>query len=178
MRALIIDNETSGLVTSHMIPLDKQPNVIEFYGALVDLASGQIIQDRDYLIKPPGPISDEITKITGITNNDLKDAAPFESMASKIKDAIESSSVIIAHNLSFDMEMIDIEFERLGQKIAWPKRKICTVEATIHLKGFRMNLSDLHLHLFNEPFKGAHRAKHDVAALTRCCVELYKRGLL
>lgn len=179
MKAFVFDTETSGLVSSHLIPLDKQPSIIEFYGATVNLTSGQVDGAINYLIKPPKPVSDEITKITGITNQDLQSGVNFASVADQIRQAIEMSKVVIAHNLSFDKEMIDLEFERLGQhKITWPRRLICTVEATIHLLGFRMSLSDLHAHLFGQPFKGAHRAKHDVAALIRCCVELHKRGLI
>ena len=75
------------------------------------------------------------------------------------------------------MEMLDLEADRIGTKIVWPKG-ICTVEATIHLIGRRMTLSELYQHLFGDSFAGAHRARRDVEALVRCCVELKKRDLV
>ena len=38
MKAFIFDTETTGLVKNRTIKLDDQPEVIEFYGALVDLS--------------------------------------------------------------------------------------------------------------------------------------------
>jgi DNA polymerase III epsilon subunit-like protein len=103
---------------------------------------------------------------------------PFGSISHLVKAQIEAAPLVIGQNLSFDVEMIDLEFERLGEKLTWPRKKICTVEQTIHFKGYRLNLSDLHEHLFGERFDGAHRAKNDVLATVRCLSEMRKRGLL
>jgi DNA polymerase III epsilon subunit-like protein len=81
---------------------------------------------------------------------------------------------VIAHNLSYDRDMLNIEFQRLGHFIAWPPG-LCTVEQSVHYKGYRLNLTGLHEYLFGQPFAGAHRARPDVEALTRCCVEMFKR---
>jgi DNA polymerase III epsilon subunit-like protein len=175
MIAFIFDTETSGLIDNRTIKIDRQPSIIEFYGCLVDLETGEIKSELDLLIEPPKEVSEEITNITSITNDMLKGKPLFEAVASLIATAIENAPIVIAHNLSFDREMVDVEFERLGKTIKWP-RLLCTVEATIHLKGFRLSLSNLHETLFNEPFAGAHRARVDVQALVRCCVELFKRG--
>lgn len=178
MRAFVFDTETSGLIDTHRIPLNKQPSIIEFYGATIDPLSEDQFSEIDLLIKPPKEISEEITKITGITNEMLKDAPAFGFVADRIKSQIEAADVVIAHNLSFDMEITDLEFERLGAKVNWPKSRICTVEQTIHLKGHRLNLMGLHELLFKSRFEEAHRARNDVAALIRCVVELYRRGEL
>jgi DNA polymerase III epsilon subunit-like protein len=137
------------------LPLDKQPSIIEWYSCKVDLDTGEVLSELDVLIKPPKPISDEITRITGITNQMLADKPVFAFVAGDIAAAIESGERCCAHNASFDVEMVDIEFERLGRTLAWPRRTLCTVEATIHLKGFRLNLQGLHEHLFNERFAAA-----------------------
>lgn len=181
MNALIFDTETTDLLErTHLINLNKQPHITEFYGSIVDLSNGEVISEYDSLIKVPVELKEKIVKITGITNDMLKDEQPFSFHAPLIKAFIENSEVdvAIAHNLSFDLEMLQVEFERLNMDVKWPKRKICTVEATIHFKGFRLNLQGLHEYLFGTKFMEAHRAKHDVGALTRCSVELYKRGEL
>jgi hypothetical protein len=71
--------------------------------------------------------------------------------------------------------MVEIEMQRHGCDIIWPE-KICTVEMTEHMDGFRLSLTALHEKLFGEAFKGSHRASADVHAMKRCYSELIKRG--
>lgn len=185
MKAVLFDTETSGLVKNRTIKLEMQPEVIEFYACSINLKTGKITKELDYLIKPSKPLDDRpapgskktISQITGITNEMLNDAPPFKDVAKSIFKLLESAPMVIAHNARFDCDMIEIEAQRLGMEIHWP-RVLCTVEQTIALKGFRLSLSKLHEELFGEPFDGAHRAKVDVAALARCCKELLKRGVL
>lgn len=175
MKVLLFDTETTGLIDNHSLKLDRQAEVIEFYGCLTDLATGEIEKEFSQLIKPRNPASEEITKITGITNEMLEGQPPFSKVAPSIKAFLESAPFIIAHNLSFDKEILDIEFERLQKTIAWP-RGLCTVEQTLHLRGYRLSLQALYEYLFNEPFKDAHRAGADVKALLRITVELFRTG--
>jgi hypothetical protein len=46
----------------------------------------------------------------------------------------------------------------------------------MHFKGYKLSLTNLHMHLFNMDFGEAHRAKADVQALVRCCRQLYAQG--
>jgi DNA polymerase III subunit epsilon len=182
--AVVFDTETTGLIQNHSIKIDNQAEVIEFYAAKVNLKTGKVMKELDTLIKPSRLLSDKpelgskktITQITGITNAMLSDAKPFADHADEIEKILKSAEFVIAHNVSFDKEMIDIELERLKRKIKWP-RAICTVEATAHIKGGRMSLTKLHEYLFGEGFD-AHRAKSDVVALIRCACELYKREMI
>jgi DNA polymerase III alpha subunit (gram-positive type) len=178
MIALLFDTETTGLIDNHKVKLNRQPHIIEFYSCVADLENGEILSEIDQLIRPPKQedLIEKITDITGISWDMVKDKPIFAEVAPKIIEAIEVYQIVIAHNLSFDMEMMDLEAERIGRKIAWPRRKICTVEQSIWVKGHRLNLSALHQMLFVEAFTGAHRAKQDVMATLRCCVEMHKRG--
>lgn len=185
MKALIFDTETTGLPKNRTIKLEYQPEIIELFAQTVNLKTGKILKKFGTLIKPTKPLSDvpafgekkTITQITGITNEMLADAPSFKDVSEKVFALIESSQAVIAHNLGFDSEMIDIEAQRLAYEVSWP-RKICSVESTIAMKGKRLTLTKLHLELFGEKFEDAHRAKSDVDALTRCCIELFKRGML
>lgn len=176
------DTETTGLIFNRSMKLNKQPEIIEFYGCVVDLVSGKLKDEYHTLIKPTVeyPMSDYTIKATKtkIGNEMLANERQFKIVAKDLKAFLERAPMLIAHNLSFDKEMCEIEFERLEEKIVWPERGLCTVEATTHLRGRRLNLTALHTLLFDEPFSDAHRAKPDVEALTRVAVELYKRGLV
>ena len=175
--AFAFDTETTDLIVNRSVKLYKQPEIIEFYGCIFNLETGEIKSEIDQLFKPTQAIPAEITKITGITNEMVADAPKFKQHAALIKSMIQNAPLLIAHNLSFDQEMLEIEFERLNEKINFGKR-LCTVEATGYLKGFRLRLGDLHEYLFGEKFLGAHRAEHDVKALVKCCVELRARGVI
>lgn len=185
MIAFVFDTETSDLVANRTLRLDKQLNVIEFYGALVDLTYGQVMDDFETLIKPSKPLTDEkkgkrkrtISEITGITNEMLTDAPAFDKVADAIRRCVERAPLVISHNLSFDKDALEIEFARLGQTLTWPPG-ICTVEASVHCKGYRMSLPELHQFLFNEEVTDHHRAKVDTEHLINCCVELQRRDML
>jgi len=172
--AIVFDTETTGLIENRTLRLDRQPYVTEFYGCEIDLDTGEVRREVQRLCKVPIKLEAKITKITGIDNAMLENENPFDP---EIIDFLESGEMIVAHNLSFDKDMIEIEAQRLERKVAWPIG-ICTVEQTIGMKGHRLSLSMLHKELFGEEFAGSHRARVDVEALCRCCVELRKREMI
>jgi DNA polymerase III epsilon subunit-like protein len=175
---LIFDTETTGLVENMTTRLDHQPEIIEFCGITIDPYNGKVYDILDTLIKPSVPITVEITKMNNITNPMVERAPHFKELAKDIRDLIERSDAVVAHNAMFDVNMIDLEFMRLGTTpVAWPPI-ICTIEATIHLTGYRLSLAALHNYLFKKPFDDAHRARADVEALARCVVKMRKDRLI
>lgn len=181
---LVFDTETTDLVANMTTRPDKQPEIIEFCGITlqpdtkrkITETSLEIVSVYETLIRPSRSIDPKITKITGISDETVRHENIFAFHAPQIRDLIEASDCVVAHNAMFDVMMVDIEFKKLGMtKIAWP-RVICTVEATTHYKGYRLKLGELYEYLFGEKFEGAHRARADTEALARCAVELRKRG--
>jgi DNA polymerase-3 subunit alpha len=178
MRALLYDTETTGLIANRTIKIERQPEVIEFYGCLADLATGEIEEELELLIRPTrSEITAKITQITGIDYPMVEDKPPFREVADQIARMIEAAPVIIGHNIAFDVEIVDIEFERIGRTLTWPP-VLCTVEQTVHVLGHFQNLSSLHEHLLGRKLEGAHRAKNDVLGLLAVACELFKRGML
>ena len=176
--AFVFDTETTGLVENRLRKIERQSEIIEFYGCSVDLDTGTVYGEFETLIKPQAyPMSkDTIEKTkTMLTNEMLADARHFTNVADEMRKWLEGGPKVIAHNAAFDREIVDIEMERVGRNVFWPQ-VVCTIEQTMHMKGFRLSLTNLHKELFSEEFVGAHRAKNDVQALVRCCVELRKRG--
>jgi ATP-dependent DNA helicase DinG len=177
MIALILDTETTDLLSNHSIKIEKLPHVIEYFGCITNLATGERLSQLSSLIKPPIAIPAKITDITSITDEMVRHAPIFSFFAHEILAQLTQAPVVIAHNMSYDKEVLDIEFERMGRKITWP-RQICTVEATLHMKGYRLKLGALYELLFGETFKDAHRAKADTEALERICLKLFQDGQL
>lgn len=179
MKVFIFDTETTGLISNSMLPPEKQPFVIEFYGGLweaVPEEAPELFREVEFFAKPPVEIEEVITRITGITPEMLEGEKPFRDNLEAVLGIIAEADEVVAHNLSYDMAITNLEAVREGATISWPKVQTCTVEATEHLKGHRLNLSGLHEYLFGEPFAGAHRAKVDVEALAQCYFELVRRG--
>ena len=177
MKAFIFDTETTGLIKNSLITVDQQPRIIELFGHLVDHEKG-VIGEVEFFCDPGIEIEPIITRITGIQPSQLKGKPPFKHFSPEVLGLIAQADRVVAHNLSFDMAMLSNELKRVGLSVTWPEQLICTVEQTEWIKGHRLSLSALHEELFGEVFSGAHRARVDVEALTRCYLELVKRGEL
>lgn len=179
MKTFIFDTETTGLIKNSGLSLDKQPKIIEFYGELVDDQTGEVLEEVEFLANPGFNLEEIITKITGLTDADLACERPFSYNAEKVINVMRKAEEVVAHNLAFDLQLVNFEMRRIGVDLNfWPEKRTCTVEKTEHLKGHRLRLTDLHHLLFGEPFDGAHRARQDVKALTRCFLELRSKGEL
>lgn len=178
MRAMIFDTETNGLIDNRVLRLNQQPEIFEWYSCIVDLSTDETISELEFMCKPQRKLDKETIKITHVTDEMLADKPPFSHFSERVRAEIGAAENVIGHNINHDVECTEIEFQRLGQTILWPQ-KICTVEATIYMKGHRLKQSQLYAELFNgEVYADAHRARNDVQALRRICVELYRREML
>lgn len=172
MIAMVFDTETTDLIKNMAVKIEQQPEIISLAYNIVDLDTGLIIKTESFLFKPSKPIREEITKINGITNEMVASAPTFTSLHLILKEEFEfGAECSIAHNLAYDCDMVNIEMQRCNEVVRWP-RLICTVEQTMHLLGYRLSLTNLYTHLFGETFQDKHSAIGDVAALTKCAIEL------
>lgn len=175
MSALVIDWETTGLTLHAEAPLDKQPKAIEFGGILVD-EHGAFVREFGTLINPGEDVSEEITKITGITNAELRAAPTLDEVLAEIREMFKAASTLIAHNLSFDKAILTFELaRRRAEGWPWPAHEMCTVELYTPLWGRRPKLTELYQDIMGRPLAQTHRALDDVRALAQIVV---KEGLL
>lgn len=177
MRALCFDTETSGLIDNPARRLALQPEIISFASVNVDLAEGIISGAHYRLYKPNKPISQEIVKITGLTNEMLMHARTILNDIDEIIARLEAAPVIIGQNIQFDKSMIELECARYERNIKWPPL-LDLVQNAIYVKGYRLTLTDLHMELFGRAFPDAHKANVDVEITARCAIEMFKRGML
>jgi len=87
---------------------------------------------------------------------------------------------MVAHNMSFDRQMLSNEIDRTGMRhhFPWPPQHICTVEKSMAIQQRRINLQKLHVHFFGDEFPDAHRAKNDVMPLYRCYKAMVRKGMI
>ena len=143
--------------------------------AIVIMQDWNIIKKYTKFIHPGKPIPLFIQDLTNITDEDVKDAPPFEAVADYIYELLQDT-VFVAHNTDFDLSFLQAEWKRAGLP-KWQGKKIDTVELAKIL--FPMSLSyklgDLANDL-NIPLESAHRADDDALAtaylLKKCWEEL------
>ncbi len=149
----IIDIETTG-------GMAKRDRITEVGIVIHD--GEKIIEEYESLVNPGRSIPPNITRITGITNEMVKDAPPFYKIAKTIVEMTEGA-VFVAHNVRFDYGFIRHAFDELGY--TYSKRQLCTVrlsrKAFPGLKSY--SLGNLIKH-FNISVNARHRALDDARA--------------
>ena len=186
---LIFDTETTGLPKNWKAPItdtDNWPRCVQIAWQLHD-EMGELIEDQNYLIKPDNfEIPYESQKIHGIsTELALADGKNLDEILEKFNLALEKSSFVIGHNVSFDINVIGCEFYRQQIKNSLGSKKLldtCTEDTALlcELPGGRggkyklPTLLELYEFLFDVSFKEAHNATADVEATARCFLELIR----
>lgn len=112
----IVDLETTG-------GRADQERVIEVAIALHD--GKKVIEEFESLINPERSIPYNITRITGISTEMVKDAPKFFEVAKKVVEITEGA-IFVAHNVRFDYSFLTYEFKRLGY--TYTRKQLCTVK--------------------------------------------------
>ena len=103
-----LDTETTGL------SFPRGGRICEV--ALLASKNGQRINEYSTLINPEMFITPDITAIHGITNEMVANAPHFKDIALTLAEHLESS-VLICHNVDFDVPFLRYEFENIGLKL-------------------------------------------------------------
>lgn len=166
---ILFDTETTGLPIPLAAPVAKQPFIIDI--CAIRLNDKTLVEEACYneLVNTPGrpPISAEITKITGITEEMLKGKLPFASHVNSLVGLWIGERHSVAHNHDFDATLLTFELTRLGllTRFPWAPNRICTVEANYYLQNKRLKMGDLFKIATGRDLAGAHRAINDVRGL-------------
>lgn len=192
MKIFFYDTETSGLPEWHKPSNDPcQPHVIQLCAHLID-DSKNTLGVIDTIIKPDGwTIPKEIEELTGIsTERAMDEGRPMAQVLTEFVSLWKLSELRVAHNESFDMRMLRIEFKRdpaYGDTFAdeWKAGpafctqtnsvKLCKLPPTPKMiaagrRHFKSpNLAEAFKHFIGKDIENAHTAAGDVAA----CMAVY-----
>ncbi|WP_321507734.1 3'-5' exonuclease [uncultured Methanoregula sp.] len=191
MVLLFLDTETTGLPRSSPDVIEKWPRVVQLAWALYDndgnceCLNSFIIYPTDFKIPP------DSARIHGITTDRAKkEGISLFKVLPQFNADVEKAATVIAHNLAFDLPIINTEFLRCGLETnLGEKQRFCTMKTPeiiswckLPVKSGRRykwpTLTELHMQLFNSEFLGSHNAGADVEACARCYFELKKRGII
>lgn len=175
-----LDLETTGLDY-------QKEEIIEF--AAVHFHNGEAAEGLNFFIKPGKRIPPFITRITGITDADVKDALPFGKMLRRIRDFVKDYP-IVAHNVSFDLPFLEYHARKSKNNFAnwndkapeyhyFPNPKLDTV---LLARMYQPFLSSFSLESLAEYFRisgeeKAHRALPDAEAAGKLFLELLQIAL-
>jgi DNA polymerase III epsilon subunit family exonuclease len=160
---VVFDVETTG---------SKRPpcRVVEI--GLCRVRGGRIVAELETLVNPGAPIPSFISLLTGITDEMVGCAPPFDRVAGEILDFI-GSAVLVAHNASFDVSFLNHEIAQLypGRKLY--NANICTVSLARRVVP---DLANHRLHTVAEhfavPLLRHHRACDDARATAQVFIRL------
>ncbi|HTR54403.1 MAG TPA: 3'-5' exonuclease [Kofleriaceae bacterium] len=148
----------------------------------IDFAKDQVIElcvqhglddgapSQTWRIKPTVPIAPAAQAVHGITMEDLAGCPAFAAFADEIAAVFAEAEVVVGYNLSFDIDMLQAEYARLGlPPLALAGKKI--------VDAFRLwqqceprSLQHAHRRFAGGEFAAAHSASADVAATGRVLV--------
>lgn len=154
---VVFDTETTGLSAR----LDR---VIEF-GA-VKMKNREVIETKQFFVNPQRTLPAKITSLTHINQADVDAAKPMAEMFDEMAEFCKGA-ILVAHNATFDMGMINEEARRLG-KPEFDNPVIDTLPmayAMLDLKGYRLGNVCKHYGVSYDG-EGAHRADYDARVLS------------
>ncbi len=187
---LFFDTETSDLPRRWNAPVsDVQnwPRLVQI--CWVEYATeGDAAQPQTHLIQPDGfKIVPSATEVHGISTDYAREhGEPLRPVLDEFSRAVEAADEIVAHNISFDSNIMGAELIRAGMPNVFDdKTQRCSMKESVDYcklpgkYGFKWpSLSELHQILFDAPFQGAHDATADCLACMRCFLELKKRNAI
>jgi len=121
---LVFDVETTGLLpkpsrVGKPPSIDEYPYITQLSFVLYDIAEKKILQTFDSYVQLPTniTISEEVTRITGITKEKCQGGRAIVEALLEFYKAYSICDGIVAHNLEFDEKLISIEIERNVESI-------------------------------------------------------------
>jgi len=190
---IVFDTETTGKAKSFSAPItdfNNWPRMVQIAWKVFD-KNGVEIDSQNLIIKPQGYIiPDDAIKIHRITNERAKaEGIPLREALQKFAQVVKNNKYLIAHNITFDENVVGCELLREGMHNYIPDiLHIDTMTSTTEFvglpnkmgrSGFKYpSMTELHEKLFGKGFEDAHDALVDVAALAKCFFKLQEIGVL
>jgi DNA polymerase III subunit epsilon len=152
---VFFDLETTGLSTS-------KDRIVQI-GLIKHFSDGREPLERKRLINPEIPISEEATKLHGITNEMVKNEPTFKQVAKALSELIGDADLCGFNSNRFDIPMLIEEFYNSGVKFDMTDRKTIDVWK-IFQKMEPRNLKTAYKFYCGKDLEGAHDAFNDVRA--------------
>lgn len=149
-----IDLETTGVNLAN-------DRIVEI--AIVKMMPDGSRQTKRKLLNPGMPIPQESIDIHGITNEMVKDAPSFKSVANELKQYIDNCDLGGYNSNRFDIPLLMEEFLRAGIDVDLSKRRMIDVQHIFYQMEPRTLTAAVRFYC-NKELEGAHGAEADINA--------------
>lgn len=165
LKIIVFDCETTGIdfTRDQVIELCVQHGL-----------EAHVAQSRTWRIKPGVPIHPAAQAVHGISLADLADCATFAEYADEIAMVFASADVIVGYNLSFDIDMLQAEYTRIGRPLLDLTNKKIVDAFRLWQQCEPRSLQHAHRRFVGDEFAAAHSASADVAATGRVLVGMLR----
>lgn len=187
---LFFDTETTGKAknfNASFKDIDNWPRITQLAWQVYS-KEGKLFKSYSSLIKPDGW---EIPKEQFFIDNNMsterceKDGVDLKKVIDLFVIELNQCKFLLAHNMSFDLNVMACEMFRTGITAENKPVKFCTMKSMTDIMqlpgpyGFKYpSLNELHNWLFGCSFEGAHDALDDVKATAKCFFELKRKKLI
>ncbi|WP_028295480.1 3'-5' exonuclease [Olivibacter sitiensis] len=184
---IFIDTEANGMPDGDGgWTIDGQPLAMVQVSWLVHNAKRELVEKRDFYIgNADFEISEDAIKLHGIDKDKLRQLGVDRKMALRLlqEDLEQYKGMIVGHYIRFDMQLLALEFERVGMYNPCANlATCCTMQASALLVDYPFRkfykLDELYALLFGETNRNWHNAAEDAEATARCFYRLYDQGLI
>lgn len=157
---IVFDLETTGLdfIRDRIIQI-----------SYIKVSSDGTEERENLFVNPEKPIPHEVVELTGITNDDVKDAPTFKTLAPQLSEKFKGCDFAGYNSNHFDIPMLAEEFLRAGIDFDFSKVRLIDAQTIFH-KMERRNLAAAYKFYcgrkMEEDFT-AHRADEDTEATYR-----------
>lgn len=168
----------AGIINQPLVFVDIETNGLDHIrGRVIEVAAirvegGQIVRTFSTLVDPETELPQFITRLTGITTHDVRQAPPFRQIADELQEVLDGA-IFVAHNVRFDYSFIKQEYKRLNRPFL-PKQ-LCTVKLSRalypHERSHKLQ-SLIERHGFT--YAARHRAYDDAAILWQFMQHVHK----
>ena len=160
---VVFDLETTGL--------DYKTNKVTEIGA-VKIKNGRIVETFSGFVNPQQNISQEITRLTGITNDMVKEAPVLEDVLPDFYKFCKNS-ILVGQNVQFDFGFIDFYSRQIDYVFANKMEDTMNIaKKYIFLRNYKLKTISEAL---NVPLINAHRAINDALATAKVFIKLIEK---
>ena len=162
-------------LTRPLIVFDLETTGLDFIrDRIIQISYIKVLPDgteerENLFVNPEKPIPHEVVELTGITNDDVKDAPTFKALAPQLSEKFKGCDFAGYNSNHFDIPMLAEEFLRAGIDFDFSKVRLIDAQTIFH-KMERRNLAAAYKFYcgrkMEEDFT-AHRADEDTEATYR-----------
>ena len=163
-RVIVFDCETTGIDFT-------RDQVIEL---CVQIGLDETARSQTWRMKPAVPIHPAAQAVHGITMDDLASCPSFAAYADEIAAVFADAEVIVGYNLSFDIDMLQAEYTRIGKPLLDLGGKQIVDAFRLWQQCEPRSLQHAHRRFVGDEFAAAHSASADVAATGRVLVGMLR----